>query len=199
MSGINKLRGLYLLRQWGLPAIKWEIFTRDTTLPANCLWTVRTALYSGQDVNLPRAVGVEAKEAEAFARRLLQELGDRGVVFYYPYFVAERSGTLLVGKERAVVEAVKGDLWHLVSEGKRDAYLLLDLEEGKIREERPPEFFTPEEQKKLLGWARQVRWRGRDYLSAGFSLLLEWSVVAESEERSGGDKFVFYELRTVTG
>ena len=50
---------------------------------------------------------------------------NRGIVTYYPYFIAEKSGTLEISNTRIVIEAVEGDLWRLVTEGERDVTIMI--------------------------------------------------------------------------
>ena len=60
---MNKLLGFYELKDSVLPTIPWKEFNKEVKLDSNILWTVRSAVYRGEDLNLPRAVGVNALDA----------------------------------------------------------------------------------------------------------------------------------------
>ncbi|MGI6668720.1 MAG: hypothetical protein ACOX4M_04680 [Acetivibrionales bacterium] len=92
MVYMNKYIGFYELKSINLPAVPWRKFTADTVLDGNLLWTVRVALEDGNDLNLPRAVGVPADEAVKKGISFLEQYGENGMVVYYPYFIAEKSG-----------------------------------------------------------------------------------------------------------
>jgi len=117
---MNKLQGFWELKTLILPSVPWERYTGSQTLDKNKLWTVRVAVLKGNDFNLPRKVGVTADEAEAFARNLLKTLGKNDLVIYYPYFIAQKSGTLQVDYSRTVIEGVDKDLWNLLTHNRRD-------------------------------------------------------------------------------
>lgn len=93
---MNKLLGFFELKDSLLPTIPWRIFDKDVKLDSNMLWTVRTAVHKGDDLNLPRCVGVSEKEAYDFALSTSKKYGENGMIIYYPYFIAEKSGTLNV-------------------------------------------------------------------------------------------------------
>ena len=194
---MNKLLGFYELQKLGLPAVPWKEFTDGTVLPSDRLWTVRVAVVHGPDWNLPRAVGVPAHEALAFAREVKQRLGANGLVIYYPYFVAVKSGTLLVTRARTVLEAVDGDLWNLTTHGRRDVTLVLGDEQQVSGD---PAFLTPAELEELKRWAAVVRGRAREHVEAGRAVLLEWSFArdADTQGRPVGPAYLmFYECRVL--
>lgn len=47
------------------------------------------------------------------------------MVVYYPYFVAQKSGTLNIHLDKIIIEAVKDDLWNLVTDQKLDVSLII--------------------------------------------------------------------------
>ena len=52
---MNKLLGFYELRDSSLPVVPWKEYNPKTTkFKGNNLWTIRTALNKGNDVNLPK-------------------------------------------------------------------------------------------------------------------------------------------------
>jgi hypothetical protein len=72
---MNKYLGFYELKYLGIPTVPWKQFDNATTLDENYLWTIRSAVESGNDFNLPRAVGVSAEEACKKGRQMLEGQG----------------------------------------------------------------------------------------------------------------------------
>ena len=60
---MNKLMGFLELKDLNLPAVPWKEFNDKVSFDEKLLWTVRTAVEKGEDLNLPRVVGVDAKDA----------------------------------------------------------------------------------------------------------------------------------------
>ena len=98
--------GFFELKASSLPTIPWEIYTPEVNLDSEKLWTIRSAINRGNDLNLPRLVGKKASEAKPFADKLCRELEEKGIVIYYPYFIAHKSGTLNVYSDKIIIEAV---------------------------------------------------------------------------------------------
>lgn len=63
VNRMNKLFGFFELKDSLLPTIPWKIYNKDTKFDADILWTVRTAVHHGEDLNLPRCVGAVAGES----------------------------------------------------------------------------------------------------------------------------------------
>lgn len=195
---MNKLMGFYELKESDLPTVPWQTFENDTVLTSERLWTIRSAVHRGNDLSLPRMVGAKADEAGTFAMNLKRQLGDNGMVIYYPYFCAEKSGTLQVLWNRYVIEAVEADLWNLVTESKCDVTIDADGENIKISGDK--EFFKEEELEVLRKQVPAVKRMFRDELLEGKSVLLEWSFAYDcgsDKTRIGNPYLVFYEVRTV--
>ena len=76
---MNKLMGFYELQSMSLPSVQWKEYTGNEKLNPEVLWTVRSAVYRGDDLNLPRLVGVNSEDAMSFAESLLLKL--RGYIF----------------------------------------------------------------------------------------------------------------------
>lgn len=194
---MNKLLGFYELKESGLPTVPWIEF-KGEKLSKDCLWTVRTAVYRGADLNLPRCVGVEAEAAEEFAKKISGKYNGNAMIVYYPYFLADKSGTLNITTTRIIVEAVKDDLWNFVTEGKRDVTIV--KENGEINYYGDKSFITNEELKELESNVGIIRKLFRDDLVEGKSVQLEWSYAYKSnlsKERVGDRFLVFYEARTI--
>ena len=195
---MNKLLGFYELKDSVLPTIPWKEFNKDVRLDSNVLWTVRSAVYRGEDLNLPRAVGVSASEAYVFASDLLDKMQNKGIVVYYPYFLAEKSGNINIFSNKIVIEAVKEDLWNLVTYADRD--VTIEVIGDSVLYNGDEKFISQEEFEKLLYNARRAKQMFRDELLEGKSAMLEWSFAYPSDldkKRSGQKYLVFYEARTI--
>lgn len=198
MSGINKLMGFFELKELGIPTIPFKEFDLKTDLSPDFLWTIRVAIYKGDDLNLPRAVGVTADEGMRKGREYYQKYKDKGIVIYYPYFIAEKSGTLEISNSRIIIEAVDGDLWNLVTEGKRNITVIIDQKGKVVYGEQY--FLKDDELVKILEHVAIIQTRYREMLAAGKSILLEWSFAYKTDvNRYPIDEkyLVFYEIRSI--
>jgi hypothetical protein len=224
---MNKLMGFYELKSLNIPTVPWKLFSDDTVLDPQLLWTVRVATEAGNDLNLPRAVGVEAEEACLKGRAFAEEFKNKGIVIYYPYFIAEKSGVLDMNSERTVIEAVEKDLWNLVTYGRKDVTVIIptgymqSIDEAiQIHTGSCPDgscgcgnaqtlcftgngaFIQPEELSELLRYGSAIRGRFRDVINEGGSILAEWSYAYSTDisHQPVGDRYlVFYELRGIPG
>ncbi|NLK88082.1 MAG: hypothetical protein GX279_11425 [Clostridiaceae bacterium] len=224
---MNKFMGFYELKSLNIPTVPWKLFSADTVLEPQLLWTVRVATEAGNDLHLPRAVGVEAEEACLKARMFAEEFRNKGIVIYYPYFIAEKSGVLDMNSERTVIEAVDKDLWNLVTYGRKDVTVIIpagymqsmDTDMMMHAGTGPYDscgaqngqalcftgneaFMAPEELRELLGYGSVIRGRFRDDINGGGSILAEWSYAYSTDisHQPVGDRYlVFYELRGISG
>lgn len=195
---MNKLMGFLELKESSLPTVPLKEYRTGCDLSKNYLWTVRTAVYRGDDLNLPRKVGVSADEAKEFAEEIKQRLGQNGIVFVYPYFIAEKSGTLEVSNNRIVIEAVEGDLWNLVTYHDKDVTYI--YKEDNIEIDGDSVFLKEAERSEINYWANRVKGIFRDDILEGKSVLLEWSYAINTnanKERLCEPYLVFYEARTL--
>lgn len=195
---MNKLLGFYELRDSILPTIPWKEYQKDTFLDSEILWTVRTAVHSGNDLNLPRCVGATAQEAIKFANSTFRKYGENGMIIYYPYFLAEKSGTINVFNNKIIIEAVKEDLWNLVTHSQKNVTIIID--DGKNEYIGDEYFLEAEELNELTSYVKEIKRLFRDELTEGKSALLEWSYAykCDIEKNRKGDRYlVFYEARTV--
>ena len=166
----------------------------DNTL----LWTVRSAVYTGNDLNLPRVVGVTSEEATKFALSLLRRIEKKGMVLFYPYFVAIKSGTINVFSDKIVIEAVKNDLWNLVTYSDREVTLIIS--DRHIQYDGNKDFLSVNELSQLLKYIPEIKKNFRDELQSGVSIMLEWSFDFNcdvNKVKKGSEYLVFYEVRTV--
>lgn len=195
---MNKLQGFYELKWIGIPSVPWKIFTGKERLDPFLLWTIRVAVEHGDDINLPRAVGVNAEDAQKKGKEYLQKFGDNGLVIYYPYFIAEKSGIIEVKENYIIIESVKEDLWNLTTKGGRDVTLIVERRTKDIKSYGDKKFLTPKEIQELLRHAARVRVKYKDYIFDRSSVMVEWSYAfnTNTNHKPVGDKYiVFYECR----
>ena len=199
MSKINKLLGFYELRSTSLPKINWQEFDPEkSTFDSQVLWSVRCATIAGQDFNLPRLIGAKAKEAREFALEQYARSKDNGLVLYYPYFIAEKSGTLLVEERKIIIEGVTGDLWNLVTYNRREVTIIFADETIKYHGNK--DLLTEKEVLELKAQALYVRAHFHKELSTEQGLLLEWSYAFKADidaKPVGESQLLFYEIRTI--
>ena len=195
---MNKLEGFYALNDLRLPTVPWKQYKKDTILDDSILWTIRSAVVRGDDLNLPRKIGVSASEANNFAKMLLNKLGDNDLIIYYPFFIALKSGVIDISNNRIVIEAVAEDLWNLVTYNKKNVTIIIT--DNDISYVGDKEFLSETELNELLKFGFVIKRTFRDEICSGHSVLLEWSYSMKSDlnKRPIGKKsLVFYEVRTV--
>jgi hypothetical protein len=197
---MNKYLGFYELKSLNVPTVRWERFTSDTVLDGSRLWTIRVAVEKSGDLNLPRLIGASAEEAGKKGRELLERFSDRGMVIYYPYFIAEKSGVLEINSTRTVIEAVDRDLWNLVTFGNKDVTIVFPdsrANTGAVYH-GDRNFLSRGEVDELLKCSGVIRGAYRDVLNEGGSILAEWSYAYDTDagRKPKGDRYlVFFELR----
>ncbi len=197
---MNKLEGFYQLQSLGIPAVSWRQFTGDKHLDPSLLWTIRVAVEHGDDMNLPRAVGVTAEAAFKAGLGLLNRYKDTGMVVYYPYFIALKSGTLELTADVTIIEAVKDDLWNLTTDGGRDITIVVDWRTRNMSFYGKKDFLKSDEIEQLMACSGRVRARLKDYINVQTSVLLEWSYAVNTDVRHlpiCEPYLLFYECRTI--
>lgn len=199
---MNKYMGFYELKSLNIPTVRWERFTSDTRLDGGRLWTVRTAVEKSADLHLPRLIGAGAGEAEKKGREMLETYSDGGLVVYYPYFIAEKSGVLEINNSRTVIEAVDRDLWNLVTFGIKNVTMVYpnapDDSGAVFHGDRS--FLSGGEVEELRKYSGVIRGEYRDEMNEGKSILAEWSYAYDTDisRKPLGDRYlVFFELRSL--
>ena len=195
---MNKLMGFFELRELNIPTVYWKEFTPGTTLSKDLLWTIRSAVLSGDDQNLPRKVGALAEEAADFALNLKKKYGESIMVIYYPFFIAKTSGTLQLFIDGYVIECVEDDLWNLVTESKCDMTIInRDDDKRKVITKK---ILSDEEIEEIEKVEKRIRISFRKELASNESVLLEWSFAYNCDRnrnKVGEPYLVFYECKTV--
>lgn len=195
---MNKLMGFYELAEMDVPSVPWKEYTGQESFDSGFLWTIRSAVFRGADFNLPRLVGATAEEAKIFADTLYLKMRNKGMVIYYPYFLANKSGTLNVFNDRIIIEAVKEDLWNLVTNSDRE--VTIDIKQGETNFNGNREFLSEKELQHVVSNVSAVKRAFREEMLEGKSVLLEWSLAQKSDlfKSPVGEEFlVFYEARTI--
>lgn len=194
---MNKLEGFLALRESALPSVPWKKYDKNVVFDDQILWTVRCAVSKGNDLNLPRKVGITSKEAEEFATNLLDTMNANDLVIYYPYFIAIKSGVIEISKGRTVIEAVKDDLWNLVTNHKVDVSIIFD---DDLKFVGNADFLSSNELFELIDYCTMIRKKFTSSIQEGKSVILEWSLGCKSDlmkESIGEPALVFYEIRMV--
>lgn len=194
---MNKLSGFFELRKMNLPCVTWKEYHTGDTLDDHFLWSIRCAKFRENDLDLPRLIGAEADKAIAFANRLRHQIN--GMVIYYPYFIAEKSGTLCVSRDKVVIEAVHDDLWNMVKMGTQDVTIIIDEEEKNTETIGDKNLLSGAELEEILSHVSKIRKRFRDELFTK-DILLEWSFARNcgKEKIPIGERYlVFYEIRSI--
>ncbi len=195
---MNKLMGFLELKHLNIPTIPWKEFSSEAVLDDRYLWTLRTALKSSSDLNLPRAVGVNSHEAVIKGNEFLSQFSNNGKVIYYPYFIAEKSGVVEINSKRIVIEAVEKDLWNFVTYGHKN--VTITYIGDNIEYCGDEKFLLPKETEELLKNVNVIKSKYRGDLNEGKSLIAEWSFAYNTDinnEPIGEKYLVFYELRSI--
>lgn len=195
---MNKLMGFLELKEMRLPSVPWRRYTGKEELRDDVLWTIRSAVYRGNDLNLPRLVGENSEKAKVFADKLLSKMGENGIVIFYPYFVAKKSGTLCVGHDKIIIEAVKDDLWNLVTYSEREVTLIISNESTQIIGNG--DFLSEDEVDELKKHVFEIKKVFRNDILEGKNVLLEWSFACSCDKdrkMKDDEQLVFYEVRTI--
>lgn len=195
---MNKLEGLYELQKLNIPAINWKRFTDTTKLDNQRLWTIRTAVYEGNDLDLPKLFGADAQTAEKYGKQMSKMIEDKGIVIYYPYLIAEKSGNIQISDESIIIEAIKGDLLPLLRGKSVNVTYIYSKIETKVFGDN--NFLSENEINKLLFYAKYLCQVYRYLLLEKSCLQLEFSFASDCDLNNkaiGDPDLVFFEIRTV--
>lgn len=184
------------LESTGLPTVPWKIFDENAVMDSNRLWTVRTALIKGNDVSLPRYVGVNGEEAYRKAKEIKEQIGDNSIVFYYPFFIAETSGVIMTTPERKIIiEVCREDLWNLVDKQIVDLRIEASVTEPNFKvTPEGSDLLSVKQMGELISMARRQYQKTR-----GQYAWAEWSYAYESDlnKKPASERYlVFYQLNS---
>lgn len=191
--------GFFELKASSLPSVPWQEYMGTEVLSDDKLWTIRTAVYEGKDIGLPRYVGISGSEATIKIKELYKKYKGIGMIVYYPFFVAVKSGTLSIEKNRVVIEAVTGNLWHLVNESKIDVTLMKDNNKDWVKKGNA-QFLSEDEIEAIEKYVAGIRSKYRDEMIEGKTILLEWSFAFDGDiagQPLGDVYLIFYEIRSI--
>lgn len=186
---MNKLQGFRALRELGIPAVPWNFMNENTKLNPNFLWTIRTAVEIGNDVNLPKAIGINSKIAYKKYKEFKQIPNVK--IIYYPFFFADISGVVDISNERTVIEACNSDLWNLVTYDKPD-YRVIIKNHNDINNLGQFQL--------VFKYAKYASLKMKGFLELDKHLYLEWSLARNSnlyKEPCDEQYLVFYECKAI--
>lgn len=195
---MNRIQDYYVLNQLDLPTIPWERYYHSTPLNKDILWTIKSEVLKGDDTNLPKKIGVTAKEAKAFGKNLYKQL-DRGqMVYCYPYFCAVKSGIIDINYDRVAIEAVKDDIANLVSNHKVDVTMIFKDDDLDIIGDE--NFLTRDEVLELIDCSVSIKKQCAGDIEFGKNFMFHWSYVYETstkKEPVGNKNLVFYKIKII--
>ncbi|MGB9748940.1 MAG: hypothetical protein ACP5OZ_03595 [Candidatus Woesearchaeota archaeon] len=193
---INKLNGFSLIEKLRLERPNWTIVKADisenivNSLEDNLVYTVRTAVESGDDFGLPRFVGLTGRDIKDRINELLSEFETLEGVYLiiYPYFKAEFSGNILIKfglRTSAVVESCEGSLWNLTENSIVDYKGVLEFNDSfEILKDVSNIPHWNELKEIIIKISRELK-----KLVSEREIIVEWSYT--------GEKFIFYELKSI--
>ncbi len=195
---MNKLDGMYELRKANLPSVDWKEFRRGTILPDDYLWTIRTAVYKGQDIHLPRLFGKPAGVSMRFAEQCLEQMKGKGIIICYPYLQPEKSGVLQFDLRNVYLEGISGDVKKILDGDNPEVFY--QWREAEFRTQGKSRLFSEQELMELYRYSQQCKRRYREILSDGSMMQLEFSYayrVDRDHNKCEDTKLYFFEMRTI--
>jgi len=185
---MNLYENFKLLERWGLPHPCWEFVKSSKELKKfkrlkdYCGWTVKVLFTKDNVFRQPLYVNWLPKnkvpfQVDAFARQAKKDF----VIIVYPSWKLIKTGTLLIERQRLVVEACKGHIYELMRKGNCQLRLIYD-KDGKLQEcWGNGKFLSPQERRKILAAALRLKRSG---------IILEWAVSQRKE-------FIVYKLENL--
>lgn len=180
------LQGLKIIDRAGLPHPEWE-FVRSSKDLKNFPnikdyvgWTIRTvevknAPWKNLYVNWLSKSKVPAKVDE-----LQKKQKGKALFVTYPSWKWRKGGTVLIEKDRVVIEVVKGAIVDLMRHGKVDASYF--YQKGKLVDTTGnAKLLTPTERTKILQASKKIKKK---------DIILEWGITTQ-------EKFIFYRIEDI--
>lgn len=184
---MNIADNVLLIDQWGLPHPDWEFVKSSVDLKRHhqikdyCGWTIRV-LWRGKQFKKPLYINWLAKEKVAKEIDQLAKKAKKDyLIVTYPSWIPQKSGTLLIEKNRIIIEACQGKITRLMREGICDVgYQISKL--GQVQSSwGNRHFLTRVEKKKIIDALAKIPQK---------NIMLEWAFGQQGE-------FIFYKLETL--
>ncbi|MFA6908423.1 MAG: hypothetical protein WC289_00885 [Patescibacteria group bacterium] len=177
------LAGLQKIDRLGLPHPIWEFVRSAAKLEtykktkAYAGWTVRTVELKGKPWKSMYVNHITASQVPGAVRRIQQRQGGGAIIAVYPSWYWRRGGTMLVEKNRIVVETVRGHISELVRMGAVDGrFEYMGGKWSQIAGRK--NVLSVSQQRQLKQAAKKITMR---------NILLEWSFSTQN-------KLIFYRL-----
>lgn len=180
---MNKLEKFYILKQCGLPCPKFYEYKKEDTIKEEGLLCVRCVMRKGRESSLSKVTAVFKDVATQKAREFSNKYEDDVIVFYYSYFVANASGTLLIDDNEAYAEIVKGNLWNM--KNGKDMNLVATYRKGKVSVLGDTRIMNSFELIDLFSFIESAK-----KISHNDSIILSWSLTNKRE-------IIFYDFKVI--
>ncbi|MFA6271656.1 MAG: hypothetical protein WC693_00915 [Patescibacteria group bacterium] len=179
-------QGLTRIDKAGLPHPEWEFVSSSKDLKKYfkikdyCGWTVRTARLIGAPWKNLYVNWLPKKQVPAKIDELQKMHKGKALFVIYPSWNWKKSGTILIEKNRTVIEAAKGSIIDLMRYGKVDASYF--YQHGKLVGSNGKEqLLSPTERRKILQAEKKIKQK---------EIILEWGITTQN-------KFIFYRIETL--
>jgi len=179
-------QGLNKIEKAGLPHPEWEFVesSKDLNKYYNirdyCGWTIRTVKVVGAPWKNLYVNWLPKRQVPAKINELQKKLKGKALFVIYPSWKWKKGGTVLIERNRTVIESARGSIVDLMRYGKVDASYF--YEQGKlISSSGKKKLLSPAERKKILQAERKIKEK---------EIILEWGITTQN-------KFIFYRIETL--
>ncbi|MFC1687153.1 hypothetical protein ACFL0L_01055 [Patescibacteria group bacterium] len=180
------LKGLKMIDRAKLPHPEWEFVRGSKDLKKfpkikdYVGWTIRTIDIKGGKWRNLYVNWLPKKQVPEKIDEFKKKLKGRATFIVYPSWKWKKGGTILIEKDRIVIEVVKGAIVDLMRHGKIDASYF--YEHGKlISYTGDKKVLTPAERKKVLLAPKKLSQK---------DVILEWGITTQN-------KFIFYRIENI--
>ncbi|MFH1235367.1 MAG: hypothetical protein V1685_00310 [Parcubacteria group bacterium] len=190
------LQGLKIIDRAELPHPEWEfVRTSKDLLPRQGRlgykrfpkikdyvgWTIRTVdIINGPWENL-YVNRLPKKQVPGKVDEFQKRLRGRALFVIYPSWKWKRAGTLLIEKDRVVIEAIRGAIVDLMRHGKVEGAYYFNTALKLVSTVGDARVITLTERKKILQAVRKIRQK---------NVILEWGITTQN-------KFIFYRIEDI--
>ncbi|MBU0613405.1 hypothetical protein KKB10_05350, partial [Patescibacteria group bacterium] len=145
-----------------------------------CGWTIRTVKVVGAPWKNLYVNWLPKRQVPAKINELQKKLKGKALFVIYPSWKWKKGGTVLIERNRTVIESARGSIVDLMRYGKVDASYF--YEQGKlISSSGKKKLLSPAERKKILQAERKIKEK---------EIILEWGITTQN-------KFIFYRIETL--